>query len=63
MKLSEMYEYCDSMREEDGFCRVCCSCSGPSFSNLECDYEDDMVKGVTIYRGGNHGGCRFEIEE
>lgn len=61
MTWDEVYAYCDSQQEEDGFCRVCCSCSGPSYSNLACDYPHE--EGIVILRGGNHGGCRFEVKE
>ena len=61
MTYEEMYQYCESQREADGFCWVFSACSGPCRSNLACDYP--MPEGITVYRGGNHGSCCFEVEE
>lgn len=61
MKYEEMIDYCNSNRGADGFCRCSTACSGPCMSNLAADYP--MPEGVTVYRGGNYGSCRFEVEE
>lgn len=63
MTWDDVYAYCDSNREKDGFCRCCSSCSGPTYSNLACDYESPRKAGVVILRGGIHGSCRFEVKE
>lgn len=63
MTWTDVDEYCDSNRESDGFCRVCCSCSGPTYSNLACDHESPRKDGIVILRGGNRGGCYFEVRE
>lgn len=63
MTWDEVYAYCDSNCELDGFCRVCCSCSGPTYSNLACDYKSPSEDGVVILRGGNYGSCYFEVRE
>ena len=56
----EMDAFCASQREADGFCRCSTACSGPSPSNLACDRP--FPEGAEVYRGGNHGSCRFEVE-
>ncbi len=61
MTYDEVMAYCEGKRESDGFCSVCCSCSGPTYSNLAWDYP--QPEGITIMRGGNHGSCYFEVEE
>ena len=61
MTWQEVDAYCASKSEPDGFCRVCCSCSGPTFSNLECDYDTPKVGFDHILRGGNYGSCYFEV--
>ena len=61
MKMEEMFDYCESNRESDGFCRLCSSCSRPCPSNLACDYP--LPEGLEIWRGGNYGSCCFEIEK
>lgn len=61
MKYSEMIDYCESNRDKERFCRVSCACSGPCVSNLAKDRP--FPEGVTIYRGGDYGSCRFEVEE
>ena len=61
MTYDEMLAYCDHHRETDGFCFISSACSGPCPSNLACDYP--MPEGVTVYRGGNYGACRFEVED
>lgn len=61
MKYDEMMAYCESNREEDRFCRCSTACSGPCISNLSFDYP--FPEGVVVYRGGNHGSCRFEVED
>lgn len=63
MTWDEVYAFCDSNRESDGFCRVCCACSGPTYSNMACDHESPKPDGIVILRGGNHGGCYFEVRE
>ena len=59
MTYEQMCSYCDSQRESDGFCSVSTACSGPSLSNLACDYPHNPD--VKIYRGGNYGGCKFVV--
>ena len=61
MTYQEVMAYCRDNREPDGFCSICCSCSGPSESNLAVDYPHE--EGITILRGGNYGSCYFEVEE
>ena len=63
MTWQDVHQYCDSNRESDGFCRVCCSCSGPTYSNLACDYKSKHEDGVVILRGGAYGSCYFEVKE
>ncbi len=58
----EMYEVCNRNREEDGFCRVCCACSGPCQSNLARDYNEQLPENVTIYRGGGNS-CKFYVQD
>ena len=59
----DMLEECSEEKEADGFCRICCSCSGPARSNLAFDYEEELPEGVVVYRGGNHGNCKFLVKE
>lgn len=56
----DMLAQCRDSREADGFCSVCSSCSGPSFSNLACDHP--FPDGSIVFRGGNRGGCRFVVD-
>lgn len=62
MTWEEVYQYCERHRDEDRFCRVSCSCSGPTFSNLQCDH-DDRQEGTVILRGGVHGSCKFVVAD
>ena len=61
MTWREVDEYCNSQRESDGFCRLCCSCSGPEFSNLAVDHDVPRDGFDYILRGGNYGSCYFEV--
>lgn len=61
MSYDDMMAYCRSNRDSDGFCRCCNGCSGATTSNLAEDYP--MPDGLTVYRGGNYGSCRFEVRE
>lgn len=61
MTYDEMQAYCEGNREADGFCWVSSACSGPSMSNLAHDFP--MPQGIVVYRGGNHGSCRFEVSK
>lgn len=63
MTWQEVDEYCNSNRESDGFCWICSSCSGPTYSNLACDHESQLDDGIVVLRGGNRGGCYFEVKE
>lgn len=59
---TQVYTYCDhTMRESDGYCWICSSCSGPSLSNIASDYP--FPEGVEIWRGGRHGSCRFVVKK
>lgn len=60
MTYDEMYEFCGSKKESDGFCRCSSACSGPCLSNLGSDHP--FPEGKLVFRGGNHGSCRFEID-
>ncbi len=62
MTWQEVWDYCDRHRESDGFCSISCGCSGPTYSNLACDYEDERP-GIAILRGGNYGSCYFEVKD
>lgn len=59
MTWQQVDEYCRRHKESDGFCRVCSSCSGPTYSNLAPDHP--YPKGCVVLRGGNYGGCRFVV--
>ena len=63
MTWDEVHQYCKSNRESDGFCRCSCCCSGPTYSNLACDYEEELPEGVRVLRGGNYGSCWFYVKE
>ena len=65
MTYDEMQSYCEKNRNhETRFCRLCAGCSGPATSNLARDW-DVMQEhpGITIYRGGSFGSCRFEVQD
>ena len=59
MTLDEIYKYCESNRESDGFCRLCTGCSGPAPSHLACDRN----AGKQVLRGGRYGSCCFEVKK
>lgn len=58
----DIYRYCESNKETDGFCRVCCACSGPCYGRV-AEEDKPLPEGVVALRGGNHGGCYFLVKE
>lgn len=53
----DMLNFCESHRGESRFCNCNSSCSGPSYSNLACDYP--FPDGCEVFRGGC--GNRFVV--
>lgn len=59
--LEKVYAYCEAQRGPSRFCSKDSSCSGPCPSNLASDA--DAPEGVTVWRGGHHGWCSFDVLE
>lgn len=61
----EMEAMCEAERGPvTRFCNVCSACSGPSVSNLACDYTpENTYPGIIHYRGGTYGSCHFLVRE
>jgi hypothetical protein len=66
MTVDEMYAYCESQQEADGFCRLNNGCSGPSPSNNGYELEEarkarkETGADVIAYSGGS---CFFLVDE